>query len=214
MSEVIQGTPEWHALRCGKVTASRVDAVVAKGRNGAPSATRATYMGELIAERLSGYQGEGFSSKAMEFGKQTEEEARSAYSFYSGNDLVQVAFVDHPTIKMAGASPDALSGADGLLEAKCSNTSTHIKMLMGGPIDGGYRLQMQWQMACTGKQWCDFISFDPRLPEHMRLVVRRVERCGTTIVELEAEVRKFLTELNETIDELHAKYPPPQSEAA
>ena len=103
----------------------------------------------------------------------------------------------HPTIANSGASPDGLIGEDGLIEIKCPNTSTHIETLLGGSIPAKYMIQMQWQMACTGRAWCDFVSFDPRMPEEMRLFVRRMERNDEWIVELEKEVAKFLEELDE-----------------
>lgn len=205
--DIDQGTPEWHALRCGKVTASRLGAVMAKGRNGAPSATRATYMGELIAERLSGVQQDGFVSAAMQRGKDVEPEARAAYAFYASVDLETVAFVDHPTIAMAGCSPDTLAGTNGLVEIKCPNSSTHIDTLLGAAIDRDYLLQMSWQMSCTGRAWCDFVSYDNRLPEHMRLHVRRVVRDDVLIGQIETEVRAFIAELEAKVAALHAKFP-------
>lgn len=213
MTEIVQGSPEWHALRCGRVTASRVSAVVAKTKSGV-SATRAIYMGELLAERLTGQPAEKYKSPAMNWGNDTEAEARAAYSFYTGNDVKEVAFVIHPKIEQSGASPDGEVATDGLLEIKCPNTSTHVEALLGGSVPGAYRLQMMWQLACTGRKWCDFVSYDPRLPEHMRLFVRRVERCETTIAELETEVRDFIGELDAMVADLNATYPAPQSEAA
>jgi putative phage-type endonuclease len=214
MSEIVQGSPEWHAIRCGRVTASRISAVVAKTKTGV-SATRATYMGELLAERLTGQVSERFKSPAMQWGNDTEADARAAYSFYSGQDVVELGFAVHPTISQSGASPDGLVGEYGLVEIKCPNTSTHIATLLGGnDVPSEYRTQIHWQLACTGRQWCDFVSFDPRLPEHMRLFVRRIDRCDQTIADLETEVRKFLAELDATIAELRAKFPAPEQLAA
>lgn len=198
-----QGTPEWHAMRCGKVTASRVADVTAKTKSGV-SAMRATYMGQLIAERLTGVVAESYTSSAMQWGTDTEEEARNAYAFYHGAKLHPVAFVDHPSIAMAGASPDRYVGDDGLIEVKCPNTATHIETLLGKAAPGKYIKQMQWQMSCTGRAWCDFVSFDPRMPEHLKLFVRRVPRDPVMIAELESEVRQFIRDMDAKLSELNA----------
>lgn len=198
-----QGTPEWHAMRCGKVTASKVADVTAKTKSGI-SAMRATYMGQLIAERLTGVVADSYTSAAMQHGTDTEEEARNAYAFYHGAKLHPVAFVDHPTIPMSGASPDRYVGDDGLIEVKCPNTYTHIETLLGKSVPGKYVKQMMWQMACTGRQWCDFVSFDPRCPEHLKLFVRRLPRDPVVIAELEIEVRQFLRDLDAKVAELNA----------
>ena len=137
-----------------------------------------------------------------------------AYEFYRNLDANKVAFVDHPTIPMSGASPDRLVGVDGLIELKCPNTSTHLASLLGAPIDSDYLKQMYWQMACTGRGWCDFVSYDPRMPEHMRLHVKRVHRDAASIVECEVAVRAFLSELDAKMAELAEKFPAPVAEAA
>jgi putative phage-type endonuclease len=202
---VTQGTPEWKAIRCGRVTASRVADIVARTKTG-PSASRANYLAELVAERLTGTVAEGYSNSAMEWGTTNEADARLAYSFRADADVEEVGFVHHPSIPMAGASPDGLVSTDGLVEIKCPNTATHIDTLLSGSVPGKYITQMQWQMACTGRLWCDFASFDPRMPEEMRLFVKRVERDEPRITELETEVRTFLTELDATIGRLTASY--------
>lgn len=203
--ECEQGSPEWHAARCGKVTASRVADIVRKTKSGI-SASRNTYLGEIVAERLSGAVAEGFKSKAMEWGNETEAAAREFYAFMNDVAPVRVGLVVHPSIDQAAASPDSLVADDGLLEIKCPNSATHISTLLGAPIDPDYYKQMQWQMACTGRQWCDFVSFDPRMPEDMRFHSRRVSRDGALIVELEREVRSFVSEVNDTIDNLLRTY--------
>jgi putative phage-type endonuclease len=200
-----QGTAEWHQIRLGKVTASRVADVMAKTKTG-PSASRTNYMAQLLCERLTGNPTEGFTSAAIAHGTATEPEARLAYSFHHDADVTEIAFVAHPTIAMAGASPDGLIGSDGLLEIKCPNTSTHLDTLASGKPAGKYVTQMQWQMACTGRQWCDFASYDPRLPEHLRLFVTRVPRDNELIAEMEAEVTAFLSELDARIEDLNTRY--------
>ena len=210
MSDIEQGTAEWFELRVGKVTASRIADVVARTKSGA-SASRATYMGELIAERLTGQPAAKFSSPAMQWGNDTEAEARTAYAFYSGNEVQQTRFAEHPTIAMTGASPDGLIGDAGLVEIKCPNTATHIETLRMRAIPSKYRTQMMWQLACTGRAWCDFVSYDPRMPESMRLFTRRVDRCDKTIADLEKEVRAFLEELDVTVSELRTAYDMPET---
>ena len=208
MNQIVQGSPEWFALRCGRVTASRVADVVAKTKSG-PSASRANYMAELIAERLTGEPAERFTNAAMQWGNDKEPEARTAYAFETNTEIEQVGFIEHPTIAMTGASPDGLVGADGLVEIKCPNTNTHIETLLGAVVPSKYVTQMLWQMACTGRAWCDFVSYNPRLPESMRLFVKRVVRDEARIAELEADVSAFLAELDAKVSALVSIYGPP-----
>lgn len=208
-----QGTDAWMRLRLGKVTASRVSDVIAKTKSGY-GASRANYSAQLIVERLTGQISETFSSAAMQWGNDQEPDARLAYEFRQDVDVEQVAFVDHPTISMAGASPDGLVGENGLIEIKCPQSATHIETLRGQSIPGKYETQMLWQMACTGRQYCDFASFDPRMPEEMRLFVKRLPRDDARIAELEAEVTAFLTEIDATVAELTRLYGMPEAMAA
>ena len=199
-----QRTEAWHKQRLGRVTASRVADVVAKTKTGYGSG-RANYMAELICERLTGMQGAFYSNAAMQWGTEKEPEARAAYEGVVGALVVEVGFVPHNTISMAGASPDGLVGDGGLVEIKCPNTATHIDTLLSGFVPNKYINQMQWQMACTGRQWCDFVSFDPRMPEGMQIWVKRVERDNVLIAELEKEVISFLVELQLKIAQLKEK---------
>ena len=204
--DCLQGSEAWHAARCGRVTGSRVADIVRKTKNGV-SKMRATYLGELIAERLSGVQpGDGYVSPAMQWGKDTEAKARATYAFMRDVEPVQIGFAIHPAIDMAGASPDSLITDDGGLEIKCPNTATHLDTLLGSPIDPDYLKQMQWNMACTHRAWWDFVSFDPRLPPAMQLHVHRVHRDDVLIRELESAVRQFLEELDEKIAALNARF--------
>ena len=196
-----QGTPEWFAQRLGKVTASRVADIIAKTKTGV-AASRGNYLAQLVAERLTGQAADSFKSGAMQHGTETEPMARMAYETETGQMVTEVAMIQHPKIEMAGASPDGLVGEDGLVEIKCPNTSTHIATLMADKAPSGYMAQMQWQMACTGRAWCDFVSFDPRMPEDMQLFIKRVPRDEKLIAEYEAEVIKFLAEVQETVDKL------------
>jgi len=208
-----QGSPEWHALRCGKATASRIADIVRKTKTGV-SATRERYMGQLIAERLTGTVADSFKSSDMEWGTATEAEARIAYEFHRNQPVEPVDFVVHPGIAMSGASPDGFVASDGLIEIKCPATHTHVDTLLRRMVAPDYLIQMQWQMACTGRQWCDFASYDPRMPEHMRLWVHRVQRDQEHIEQLESAVRAFLSELDDRVSELRAAYPAPTPMAA
>jgi len=196
-----QGSDEWIAMRLGKATASRIADVVAKTKSGY-SASRANYMAELVAERLTGNRGETFTNEAMQWGTKKEPDALAAYEFLTNAEIERVAFVPHPKVSMSGASPDGLVGADGLVEVKCPNTATHIDTLLGQNVPGKYVTQIMWQLACTGRQWCDFVSFDPRLPDSMRLFVRRIQRDDLAIAELEKEVTAFLAEVAKKVSEL------------
>lgn len=208
-----QGSADWFEARRGKVTASRVADVIAKTKSGY-SASRANYAAQLIAERLTGTVAESFTNAAMQWGTDNEPDARLAYEFRHDVEVEQVAFIDHPTIAMSGASPDGLVGSVGLVEIKCPNTATHLETLQSETIPLKYETQMLWQMACTGAEWCDFASFDPRLPENLRLWVKRFERDASRIAEIEAEVTAFLSEIDATVAELTRKYGLPDSMAA
>ncbi len=195
-----QRTDEWFTARLGKVTASRVADVVAKTKTGY-SASRENYMADLIVERLTGQKASSFSNAAMDWGVEQESNARAAYSARTGELVEEVGFIPHAILHDSGASPDGLVG-DGCVEFKCPNTATHLEYLLAGKPVEKYVTQMQWQMACTGAAWCDFVSYDPRLPEHLQLLIVRVPRDDKRIAELETEVRKFLAELDDKLAKL------------
>lgn len=201
---VIQGSPEWFAQRLGKVTASRLADVMAKGKGSAEAATRATYRAELVAERLTGKAAEGFTNAAMKWGTDCEPLARAAYEAEYGLLVTETGMVAHPHIPMSGASPDGFVSIDGLIEIKCPETKGHIDTILSGEAPTKYIPQMQWQMACTGRAWCDFASFDPRMPQEMQLFVRRVLRDDDLIRTYEDEVVQFLSEVESTIEKLKA----------
>jgi putative phage-type endonuclease len=196
-----QGTEEWFTIRIGKVTASRVADVIAKTKTGY-SASRDNYMAQLVCERLTGQKAEGFTNASMQHGIETEAYARAAYEALKDVLVDEVGFVPHPSIEMAGASPDGLVGDDGLLEIKCPNTATHIETLLTQTVPSKYNTQMQFQMACTGRSWCDFVSFDNRLPEELQLFVKRVPRDDVFIKQTEDAIVKFLAELDDKINKL------------
>lgn len=207
---VEQRSEEWHELRLGKVTASRVADVIARTKSGW-GASRANYMAELVAERLTGVRAEAYVNAAMQRGTDLEPLARSTYEFFTNRTVVEIGFVSHPSIADTGASPDGLLGDDGLIEIKVPNTSTHIETLLSGAVPGKYVTQMQWQMACAGRAWCDFVSFDPRMPATMSMFIKRVQRDDAMIASLEKDVAEFLAELRDTVSQLRAKY---EAEAA
>jgi len=196
-----QRTPEWFAERIGKVTASRVADVVARTKSGY-AASRANYMAELVCERLTGKREEGFINAAMQWGIDQEAAARDAYSAKTGNLVTEVGFMPHPSIKMSGASPDGLIAPEGCVEIKCPNTATHIEWLLNQEPPQKFFLQMQWQMACVGAEWCDWVSYDPRMPEHLQLLTVRIPRDDDAVKMLEHEIYEFLVELETKVNKL------------
>jgi putative phage-type endonuclease len=202
MIEVIQGSPEWFAARCGKVTASRVADIIAKTKTG-PSASRENYLAQIVCERMTGKPAESYSNAAMAWGTEQEPFARAAYESVKDILVQEVGFVVHPLIEDAGASPDGLVGLFGLVEIKCPNTATHIQTLLDQKVPEKYNTQMQWQMACTQRQWCDFVSFDPRMAEGLQIFIKRVEFDPIYVAQLEKEVINFLMDVEEKIQKLN-----------
>ena len=202
---LVQGTDDWRLVRCGKVTASKVADIIAKTKSGY-STSRQNYAADLLVERLTGRPTETFVSSAMAHGTEQEPYARQAYERMTGAEVFEIGFVDHPEIANSGASPDGLIGDDGLAEFKCPLTATHLDMLKRGVVAGRYITQIQWQLACTGRAWCDFVSFDPRLPEPLQLFIQRVPRDVSMILELETEVSAFIRELDAEVADLLQRY--------
>lgn len=202
---MIQGTDDWLRARLGKVTASRIADVVAKTKSGW-GASRANYMAQLLTERLTGVGQDSYINPAMQWGIDTEPDARIAYEFRAGSDVAECGFLIHPRIKDSGASPDGLIGADGLVEIKCPLTATHIDTLLFEEVPQKHVLQMQWQMCVTGRAWCDYVSYDPRLPEAMSYWCKRVHRDEKLVAQLESDVELFLAELDEKLAALRAKF--------
>jgi putative phage-type endonuclease len=201
--DIQQRSQEWYTARLGKVTASRLSDVVAKIKTG-EAAGRAGYRAQLVAERLTGKPQESFQSQAMDWGTEAEPLARATYEARTGNLVDAVGFVTHPAIELAGASPDGFIGNDGLIEIKCPTTKTHIDTLVNQSVPSKYIPQMLWQMACTGRDWCDFVSFDPRMPINLQIFIHRVNRDDELISFYEKEVVKFLQEVDESIKKLSA----------
>lgn len=199
-----QRSEEWHQARLGKVTASRLADVLATIKTG-EAAARANYRIELVSERLTGMRAPGFTSAAMQWGVDNERAAVAAYELETGRMVSDVGFVLHPEIADSGASPDGLVGDDGLIEIKCPETKTHVHTLLHKKVPAQYMPQIQWQLACTGRAWVDFVSFDPRLPEHLMLEIIRVERDQSLIDQYAAEIKKFLDEVTDTVAKLNAR---------
>ena len=199
-----QRTEEWFQQRLGKVTASRISDVIAKTKTGV-STSRQNYLVQLVSERLTGKKGDSFVNQAMLDGIERESVARELYMRTRGVSVTEVGFFDHPIIKNSGASPDGAVNAEedgkyaGLIEIKCPIETTHTNTLMSKSVPSKYIPQMQWQLACTGAKWVDFVSYNPNFPEELQLFVARVDRDDTYIGELEAEVVKFLEEVEQTI---------------
>jgi putative phage-type endonuclease len=199
-----QRTEEWFQQRLGKVTASRISDVIAKTKSGV-STSRQNYLIQLVSERLTGKKGDSFVNQAMLDGIERESAARELYMLTRGTSVTEVGFFDHPIIKNSGASPDGAVNAEeedkyaGLIEIKCPIETTHTNTLISKSVPSKYIPQMQWQLACTGAKWVDFVSYNPNFPMELQLFIVRVDRDDTYIAELEAEVLKFLDEVDQTI---------------
>jgi putative phage-type endonuclease len=197
-----QGSEEWFAARLGKITSSRIKDVMAKGRGGAVSATRKNYMMELLCQRLTLQREEGFTSAAMQRGTDLEPVARAAYEIHRDEMVTEAEFILHPDHHCTGSSPDGYVGDVGLIEIKCPNTAQHIACIQSGSHDVKYEWQMQHQMFCTEREWCDFASFDDRLPEALQLFVSRVARDDAKIVLMLEAILSFEAELQTLTDEM------------
>lgn len=189
-----QNTPEWHQARCGSLGASAVHEALAKTKTGW-GAGRANAKARIVLERLTGTPQESFTNAAMQWGHDQEDNAANAYAFLTGNEVQVCGIYKHPSIEGTHASPDRLVGEEGLVEIKCPNSATHLDTLLSKKVPAKYITQMQWQMAVTGRKWCDFVSYDPRFPEQHQVFVQRVERDDERIAELEKDVAEFLAEV-------------------
>lgn len=197
--DVQQQTPEWLEMRHGAVTASRVADVMAKLKNGGEAAVRASYKAELLCERLTHLTYEHYVSPSMQWGIDNEPLAKASYEIATGFAISSGGLAMHPKIKWLMASPDGLVHDDGLVECKCPNTSTHLDYILAGVVPPEYHWQMLCQMACAERKWCDFVSYDPRLPDSLQLFIRRLEWDGERIAKMEQEVEKFIAEIEDEI---------------
>ncbi len=206
LAEVTQGSEAWQMVRCGKVTASRLADVLAKTKSGY-SSSRANYMTQLVLERVTGTKAESYTNAAMLHGVTQEPFARAAYEAHTGQMVEEVGFLPHPEIADAGASPDGLVGDDGMVEIKCPASSTALEVWLahsqgGNPVDAKYYAQMQWQMRCAGRSWCDYVVFDPRMPAKAQLFIFRVVRNDEWLKIAESEVVTFLAEVDAKVKSL------------
>ena len=206
---MLQRSPEWYAARCGSLGASEMPDVVRKTKSGV-SATRANMLAKKLLERLTGVVAPTYQSKAMLDGIEREADARAAYCSMYDVAVETIGLVAHPTIPWTHASPDGVG--ERLVEIKCPEPAEHLRTLLTEKIDRDYLVQMQWQMACSGRARCDYVSYNPDFPAAMQLYVQPVDRDEAWIAELEAAARKFLAELDEKLASLVAIYP--LSEAA
>ena len=197
-----QNTPEWHQARCGSLGASAVHEALAKTKTGW-GAGRANAKARIVLERLTGTPQESFTNAAMQWGHDQEDNAANAYAFLTGNEVQVCGIYKHPSIEGTHASPDRLVGEEGLVEIKCPNSATHLDTLLSKKVPAKYITQMQWQMAVTGRKWCDFVSYDPRFPENHQVFIQRVERDDERIAELEKDVAEFLAEVEADLKALN-----------
>jgi len=201
---IVQGTDEWFAARRGKVTASRVADVMARTKSGF-AASRSNYKAELLLEILTNTTAVGFVSEAMKWGTEQEPNARALYASTIFDPVVEVGFVDHPDILGAGCSPDGLVGDDGIVEIKCPNTATFLEIFLTDNIPQKWLTQIQMQLDCTGRKWCDFVCYDPRMPEGGQIYVQRVERDEMFISTMREMIQTFIKELNEEVEQVKTK---------
>jgi putative phage-type endonuclease len=202
---MIQGSEEWKAARCGKITASRIADLTARTKSGY-GASRKNYLADLLVERLTGEPVEGYTNTAMQWGVDHEAEARTVYEFETGNTVEEVGFIEHNNLSYSGASPDGLVNWDGMVEIKCPNTATHIETLLSGEVPERYYKQMQWQMECCGRLWCDYVSYDPRMKDSdLILYIKRIPRDQKFIDEATHEVMDAEKELQEMVMQIKEK---------
>ena len=203
--DLIQGTDQWKQARIGSLGASVIHEVMAKTKSGY-SASRANRMAKLLLERLTGKAEDIFVTKSMQQGKDREPDARNAYVFVTDNEVTEVGIFKHPTLIGTHASPDGLVGDKGLLEVKCPEPAEHLETIRLQRIPDKYVLQMLWQMRCCNRDWCDYCSYNPDFPEHMRLFVKRQNYQASRALEIEDLVRQFLIELDEKTEQLNRLY--------
>lgn len=203
---MLQGSEEWRQARCGSIGASDAPRVVRRIKSGGFSADRESLMAEKVLERLTNTPVEPYRSAAMLQGTAREPDARLLYQMVKGFEVEEVGLVTHPSIKGAHASPDGYVGEHGLIEIKCPLPAAHLDTLLTETISNDYLVQMSWQMACTDRIWCDYVSFNPDFPPHMQLWVKRVHCDDRLVVDLEREITAFIKELEAKVDKLSRRY--------
>lgn len=204
-ADLVQNSEDWLQARCGSVGASDVPNIIRRTKTGYSTA-RANLMALKTLERLTGRPVETYQNQAMQIGHERQPLARAAYEFMSDVTVETIGLVRHPQIEGTHASPDGMIGELGLIEIKCPQPAAHLDTLLNEKIDNDYFVQMQWQMACSGRHWVDYVSFNPDFPPSMQLWSERIERSPEVIDEFEKEVRLFLKELEGKVAELKQRY--------
>ncbi|QEE11715.1 YqaJ viral recombinase family protein [Bartonella krasnovii] len=203
-----QRTAEWFQARLGKVTASNVYNVLSKTAKGMPTSKYEDYKIKLMTERLTEEISQSYITPAMQWGIDYEEDPLREYAFIYDTEVTRCGFIQHPTIQMAGASPDGLIGEDGLIEIKCPQSSNHLRFFIDGNIKSEYYAQMQFQMACTGRKWCDFMSYNPNFvgkSTGLRMKIKRINRDEEQIEQINQAVEIFLAEIDQEMQKILAK---------
>ena len=200
MIESPQLSVAWFQNRLGNLTGSRMYEACAKKKNGEYYASREALMHEKLIERLTGKWAEHFVSDAMAWGIEHEDAARAVYETHSGLLVEDCSYFPHPIIAHSGATPDGLVGEDGVLEIKCPTTAVHLKTVLSGIIPPEHAYQMAWEIESSSRKWCDFVSYDPRLPGNVAFFCQRYTPDPSFMDELRADVIKFLAELDELED--------------
>jgi putative phage-type endonuclease len=203
---VEQRSAEWFDARCGHLTASKIGVAIGRlKRSGDRTAAAMDYLYELAAEQITGVPAK--RSNPMYWGKEHEDEARASYAFLTNLPVVKVGFIEHPTIAMSGCSPDSLVGDEGGLEIKCPTSATHLRTLLEQAIPEDHLPQIHWSLACSGRRWWDFVSYDNRFPDALQFFQKRVMRDEAVIGAMEAEALDFLSDLGGKLLALEARYP-------
>lgn len=199
-----QGTQEWLFDRLGHMTSSGAIDAISFLKNGKESAARKKYKVQVVTERLTGIPRDSYLERLriIKWGKEQEENARLAYEFVTGNEVTEVGFIKHSTIKNLGASPDGLILKNGLVEFKCPESTTHIDYILAGVVPDEYKPQMLDQLLVTERDWCDFVSYDPRLDINNRLFIVRFQPTTQEIIEFRNQAKDFLKETQDLFDQL------------
>ncbi|EJF84068.1 hypothetical protein MCU_00736 [Bartonella elizabethae Re6043vi] len=203
-----QRTAEWFQARLGKVTASNVYNVLSKTAKGMPTSKYEDYKIKLMTERLTEEISQSYTTPAMQWGIEHEEDALREYAFIYDTEITQCGFIQHPTIQMAGASPDGFVGEDGLVEIKCPQSPNHLRFFIDSNIKPEYHAQMQFQMACTGRKWCDFVSYNPNFvgkSTSLRMKIKRINRDEEQIEQINQAVEIFLAEIEQEMQKILTK---------
>jgi predicted phage-related endonuclease len=205
---VEQRSDEWFEARCGSLGASKIGVALSRlKRSGDRTAAAVDYLYELAAERLTGVPSRQHNPRY--WGEEHEDEARRSYAFLTNLAVVKIGLIPHPTIEGAHASPDSLVGDEGGLELKCPTSATHLRTLIADAVPEDHLPQVHWALACSGRKWWDFVSYDPRFPDGLQFFQKRVMRDETIIAAMEADARDFLSEVGGKVLELEGRYPAP-----